>query len=52
MVLIETTITDRMVYVVECLDKICIFTIMHENENVNFGCLLQIYVYTKGGSAE
>jgi len=41
-----------MVYVVECLDKIRIFTIMHENENVNFGCLLQIYVYTKGGSAE
>jgi len=51
-VLIETTVTDRMVYVVECLDKIRIFTIMHENKNVNFGCLLQIYEYTKGGSAE
>jgi len=22
---------------------------MYENKNVNFGCLLQIYVYTKDG---
>jgi len=28
-----------MVYVVECLDKIRIFTIMHENKNVILGCL-------------
>jgi len=36
-----------MVNIVQCLDKIRIFTIMHENKNVNLGCLQQIYVKTR-----
>jgi len=36
-----------MVNTVQCADKIRIFTVMHENRNVNLGCLQQIYVKTR-----